>query len=169
MQIFICVAHPAALPAAQHAIEHGEWIGMVTQLGPTPKAAYWLPDAGAPEPADDATETKWHQTATWIDPAHRGRGVAKLLIEAGVAHARESLRGTVEQARLRAFTGPNNAVSKSLYGSRGFPAVGFCTIREAVVGNGNEEFGFLGRKDWPGSMMDDRLGVLMEKVVRRGE
>lgn len=152
-------------------IENGDWVGMVTQIGPTPKVVYWFPQAGADEPLGDELETKWHQTATWIDPAHRGRGVAKQIVEAGVNFARESVTGSVVQARLRAVTGPDNNTSKSLYGGRGFPHVGYCTIAEAVGANGNAEFGFHGKAlaELPVEMVEGRLGVVMERVVRKGE
>ena len=169
IQIFICVAHPSDLPLSQQSIEHGDWIGMVTQIGSTGKSEFWIRDAGAPEPLGDAEETKWHQTALWIEPAHRGKGVAKLLIEVGVDYAKRSLVGSLRQARIRAFTGPSNEGSMGLYASRGFPAVGKCTITEAVVANGNEEFGFWGRWDWNAEMMGMRMGVVMERVVRREE
>jgi GNAT superfamily N-acetyltransferase len=170
VHIFICVAHPSTLSESLLGIENGDWVGMVTQIGPTPKDVYWLPEAGAEEPLADALETKWHQTATWIDPAHRGRGVAKQIIEAGLQFATESIQGSVVQARVRAFTGPQNDTSKSLYGGRGFPAVGLCTVGEAVKGNGNAEFGFHGRRveNLPAELRELRLGVVMERVVRKG-
>ena len=145
---------------------------MVTQIGPTPKHEYWLgKESGCPEPDGDETETKWHQTALWVDPAHRGKGVAGLLIGEGVRFARDSLRGEegLKQARIRAFTGPDNEGSKMLYGKQGFPVVGKCTIREAVGANGNAEWGFWGRWDWGAEMLDSRLGVVMERVVGREE
>jgi GNAT superfamily N-acetyltransferase len=167
IRIFITVVHPSTLPSELHTIEHGDWIGMVTQIGPTPKAEFWLPDSGCPEPEGDDIETKFHQTALWIEAAHRGKGVAKQLIEAGVAYAKESIEGSVTQARVRAFTGPSNEGSLRLYGSRGFPAVGKCTIREAVIANGNGEGGFWGRWDWGEEMLGVRVGVIMERVVKR--
>ena len=169
VHIFVCVAHPADLPEEWLAIENGDWVGMVTQIGPTPKETYWFKEAGAPEPLGDREETKCHQTATWIDPAHRGRRLAKKIVEAGVNYARESIVGEVRQARIRAITGPTNEVSKGLYGSRGFPVVGACTINEAMGANGNAEYGFHGRQDWPVEMMMSRQGAVMERVVRKGE
>jgi GNAT superfamily N-acetyltransferase len=167
IQIFICVAHPSTLPEELMTIDHGSWVGMVTQIGPTGKEAYWLgSESGCPEPEGDEVETKWHQTALWVHPEHRGKGVAGLLIQKGVDYARGSLRGEVKQARIRAFTGPQNEGSKKLYGGKGFPVTGKCTIREAVGANGNAEWGFWGRWDWGAEMLDSRLGVVMERVVK---
>jgi ribosomal protein S18 acetylase RimI-like enzyme len=167
IHLFICVAHPPDLAAEFHDIEHGIWVGMITQIGSTPKSIYWLPDSGSQEPLDDSVETHWHQTATWIDPAHRGRGVAQQLIETAVSYAAESIQGSVRQARIRAFTKSDNMASQKLYLGRGFPPTGLITIKEAIVGNGNAEFGLLGRSDWPDEMMNSRVGVLMERIVGR--
>lgn len=167
VHIFICVAHSeASSPSLPISILHGAWVGMVTQIGPTPRSIYELPHSGAPEPLDDAYETHWHHTGTWIDPAHRGRGVAKQLIETAVAYATES-NGVdgVRQARIRLFTGPDNMTSVGLYGSRGFSKVGFVTIPEAVAGNGNGEYGFLGRTEYTENDRNDRLGIILERVV----
>jgi GNAT superfamily N-acetyltransferase len=166
VHVFICVAHPPNLAPELHTIEHGVWCGMVTQIQ-SRKSIYWLPETGADEPLEDALETHWHQTATWIDPAYRGKGVAKQLIETGVAYAADTIKGSVQQARVRAFTTPHNEASKKLYFSRGFPAVGLCTVREAITGNGNADYGLLGRWDWPDEIMKRRLGVVMEKVVKK--
>jgi hypothetical protein len=60
IHIFICVAHPADLPDELMSIENGDWVGMITQIGPTPKEGYLLPESGAPEPLSDDLETKWY-------------------------------------------------------------------------------------------------------------
>lgn len=169
VHLFVCVAHSSTLPEDQHTIEYGHWVGMITQIGPTPKEAFWMKLYGGAEPLDDALETKWHQTSTWIDPAHRGRGVAKQTIEAAVAYAAESMTGTVTQARIRAITGPDNMLSKALYGGRGFPVAGKCTILEAMVANGNSQYPFHGRTDWPEEIMKARIGVVMERIVKRSD
>jgi GNAT superfamily N-acetyltransferase len=182
--VFVCVAHPSNLDPKLQDIEHGVWIGMVTQIGPTPKDIYWLPprleihemetgpapDPGNPEPLDDALETKWNHTGTWTHPAHRGKKVAKQMIEAAIAYAYESMTGDVTQIRVRCFTGPDNKSSISLYGSLGFSIVGKCSIAEAMVGNGNSGYPFQGRpnKEWE-NVWHARLGVAIERVVKKGE
>jgi GNAT superfamily N-acetyltransferase len=167
LSVFICVGHPASLPAEKHDIEHGIWVGMVTQIGPTPKKTFWLPESGTSEPLDDNLETKFHQTATWVDPAHRGKELSKQIIQAAVASAAETLTGDVEQVRIRAFRSPANQVSKGLYGSLGFPTAGKCTITEVMIGNGNPQYPFHGRTDWGDERMNTRMGIVMEKVVRK--
>lgn len=166
VDVFVCVAHSPDAQSEVQSIDRGSWVAMVVQIGPTPKRIYWLPDSGCPEPREDDLETKWHQTATWVDPAHRGKGIAGLLLEAAVDHARwvtERRGGT--HARLRAFTGPDNEASKGLYGHFGFPAAGRCTIAEGMAANGNADWPFHGRGDWPEEMLHTRQGVIMERVV----
>ena len=168
-EVFVCVAHPGGVDGSQYTIEQGTWVGMVTQIGPTPKETYWLKDSGAPEPLEDAAETKWHQTATWISPAHRGKGIGKQLVDVALAFAAESITGSVVQTRVRAFTGPGNEVSKRLYGSSGFAIVGRCTILEAMLGNGNAIYPFHGRtvEEWGDEIMSGRYGIIMERVIRK--
>jgi len=167
VDVFVCVAHAADLPSMHYDIEHGSWVGMVTQIGPTPKEIFWLRESGAPEPLSDELETKWHQTATWVDPLQRGKGIAKQLIEAAVDFATKSMTGAVRQVRVRAFTGPDNEISKKLYGGLGFLPVGKCTVAEAMLGNGNNMYPFRGRTDWTEELMQARIGVVMEKVVEK--
>jgi GNAT superfamily N-acetyltransferase len=167
VHVFICVAHPLNLAPELYDVEHGSWVGMVTQIGSTPKSVYWLPESGAEEPLDDGVETHWHQTATWNEPAHRGRGIGKQLVETAVAYASKSIVGDIQQARVRAFARPGNEASRRLYVGRGFVHVGSVTLGEAIVANGNAEFGFLGRFDWPESLVKRRAGMLMEMVVRK--
>lgn len=151
-------------------VEKGAWVGMVTQIGPTPKSKFYLPLAGSEEPLGDDRETKFHQTGTWIDSSHRGKGLSKLVINAAVDWAiEESWKGDKEQVRVRAITGPANAVSKGLYGGLGFPVVGKCTINEAMRANGNEMYPFHGRADWSEEMLNRRGGVVMEKVIKKGD
>ena len=167
VHLFICVAHPPNLPVECQDIEHGAWVGMVTQIGSTPKSIFWLPDSGCPEPLEDDLETHWHQTATWIDPSHRGRGLAQQIIETAVKSVAQSIVGSVKQARVRAFIGPYNEASKKLYGSRGFLQTGNCTIAEAMDANGNKEYLFQQGVEITEEMMNQRMGVIMERFVRR--
>ncbi|KAF2669813.1 hypothetical protein BT63DRAFT_423802 [Microthyrium microscopicum] len=165
IDVFICVAHAASLASELHDIEHGHWIGMVTQVGPTPKEVFWLRDSGAPEPLDDELETKWHHTGLWVDPAHRRKGISSQLIKAALEHAAKTLTGTVQQTRFRLFAAPGNEGSPGLYGSLGFTHVGKCTIPEAMAGNGNATYPFRGIEKWSEEELQRREGVILEKVI----
>ncbi|KAF2436778.1 hypothetical protein EJ08DRAFT_2591 [Tothia fuscella] len=164
--IFICVAHPGTLLVEKETIEHGHWIDMVTLIDPTPKDVFWIRQSGASEPLDDSEETKFHQTATWMDPAHRGKGLSKQLINSAIDFATKSLDVKVKQLRMRAITGPTNEQSKRLYGGLGFSIVGGCTISEVMFADGNARYPFRGRTDWEEDVMIRRNGAVMERLIR---
>lgn len=169
MHIFIVVAHPGDLPESKMDIEKGAWVGMVTQIGPTPKEEYWLPESGCPEPSSDSVETRFHHTGTWIDHAHRGKGLSKLLIRTALdwAESTSFVRERIEKVRFRAIMGPTNDLSTALYGKFGFERCGRCTISEAMKANGNEGIPFQGRTDWPEEFLSGREGVVVERLVRK--
>lgn len=150
-------------------IEKGAWVGMVTQIGPTPKDEYYLPESGCPEPLSDAVETRFHHTGTWIDRAHRGKGLSRMLIKIALDSAESTsfAKEGIEQVRIRAIMGPTNDLSMSLYGKFGFVRCGTCTINEAMKANGNEGIPFQGRRDWPEEVLSRREGVVVERVTKR--
>lgn len=171
VNIFIVVAHPTELSEAEMTIEKGAWVGMVTQIGPTPKSEYWLSLSGCEEPLSDSEEAKFHHTGTWIDSAHRGKGLSKLVIRAALDWAEETGFKTdgVEQVRFRVITGPTNNFSMALYGKFGYLRCGKSNIPESMKANGNEGIPFHGRTDWPEAIMKGREGVVMERVVRKSD
>jgi ribosomal protein S18 acetylase RimI-like enzyme len=74
-----------------------------------------------------------HKAYVWsmyVAPAQRGRGLARLLMQAAIAHA-ESMRG-IRQVQLSVTS--NNAAATALYLSLGFTEYG-CE-REALCVNG---------------------------------
>lgn len=152
-------------------IEKGAWVGMVSQIGPTPKGEYWLPKSGCPEPLSDSVEMRFHHTGTWIDHAHRGKGLSKVLIKAALdwAESTSFAKEGIEQVRFRAIMGPTNDLSISLYGKFGFVRCGKCTIPEAMKANGNEGIPFQGRTDWSEEFLSGREGVVVERLVRRSD
>ncbi|TLD27457.1 GNAT family acetyltransferase [Venturia nashicola] len=171
VNIFVVVAHPGDLPESQMDIEKGAWVGMVSQIGPTTKEEYWLPESGCPEPLSDLVETRFHHTGTWIDHAHRGKGLSKILIKAALdwAESTSFARENIEQVRFRAIMGPTNDLSMSLYGKFGFVRCGKSSINEAMKANGNEGIPFQGKTDWPVEFLSGRGGVIVERIVRKSD
>ncbi|KAL3423329.1 GNAT family [Phlyctema vagabunda] len=136
--IFLCVAHPPDTPAEQQTLNRGEWVGKVTLLGPLSKHSFELPKSGrgdaGPLGAED-DETRWQMTALYTSAAHRGRGLAKMLIAGAVQFA--STEGRPEPARVRIFINPTNGLVKRLYESLGFIIAGTVTLKEAFRQNGD--------------------------------
>lgn len=141
--VFVCVARQVTEEAAQVTGDlDGEWVGVATFFGPIPKKNYELaPESGTPEAGLDEQETKWHMTALYTSPEHRGRGLAKSLIEGAKAYARVQTRAlstTAKSFRMRIGVHPKNLAVITLYSELKFVDVGRATGREAFVANGDE-------------------------------
>ncbi|KAF4637731.1 hypothetical protein G7Y89_g337 [Cudoniella acicularis] len=160
---FIAVAYtPGTLPE-QQTIDAGDWIGSATLLGPKPKLDYELKESGEEVPGEDDEEGKWQMTAVFSAPEHRGRGVAKMLVEAAVDFAANE--GDRKACRVRIMIHPDNAVVKRLYDGMGFVDAGRCTLSEAFVQNGDESLlPADGGKGEPEKYFN-RLGLIMEKIA----
>lgn len=153
MTVFVCIAEPTAeslaqLPTGRESDSpdlgelDGEWVGAGTVFGPVPKVAYELaPESRSPETGADGEETKWQMTALYTSPEHRGKGLAKNLIEGVKTYARThtlSILPLSKRIRLRIMIRPDNVVVCSLYSTLGFLDAGRATGREAFVANGDE-------------------------------
>jgi GNAT superfamily N-acetyltransferase len=159
---FIAVAYPSTFTAEQQTIDTGDLVGSATVLGPVPRKHYHLPLSNGPAIGEDDEETKWHMTAVYNSPEHRGKGVAKLLINYAVQFA---TKGGRLRSRMRIVIHPKNIVVKHLYNSLGFEPAGNCTFVEAVTANGDEH---LLPEDGGASDPEKYLargGVVMEKVM----
>ncbi|KAF7365632.1 N-acetyltransferase domain-containing protein [Mycena venus] len=143
--VLVCVAHPAAESdhnSGEAPTLDGEWVGSAILRGPIPGNDYALPpDSGAPPFGSDDTETKWQMTAVFASAAHRGRGLGKLLIQAGKDYAMVQTPGLIIQrpakARLRVLIHPDNLAVLSLYSGTGFVDVARTTGQEAYRTNGD--------------------------------
>lgn len=181
VHIFVAVAYPPNTPAEKQTIENGEWVGKVTLLGPTIKDVYELPESGGPTPASDEEETKWQMTALYSEPAHRGKGLGKKIIESALQFARSysasshdaEMNGTAnsfqsarkaKQIRARIMIHPDNTVVVKMYQDLGFVDAGKCTLREAYVTNGDAHL--LPEGGGPPERYDSRRGLVME-VLRK--
>jgi RimJ/RimL family protein N-acetyltransferase len=111
-------------------------------IGPTPKEEYWIKESGGVEPAHDSIELKYHHTAAWIHPAHRGKGLSVRMVESAIGYAEVMAckGGNSYSVRIRASTTARNTASLKLYEKCGFKRQGLCTYPEAMKANGNEEY-----------------------------
>lgn len=189
--------HPAGLAEEDLSIEGGEWVGQVLMLGPQRREVYELKDSEGPDLGADGQaegeETRWHLTALYADPGHRGQGVAKQLVNAAVAFAKgydpskeqadpvaELLANGVPTAaervvngehkkgpkrvRVRLFSRPDNEAALGMYQHLGFENAGKCTLAEALTGNGDaDQLPKDGGWSDPGRF-HNRKGVVMERI-----
>ncbi|KAJ7626586.1 hypothetical protein DFH06DRAFT_1228015 [Mycena polygramma] len=148
--ILVCVAHPIVQPNDGSGIVlsglGGEWVGSAILRGPVPGHEYALrSDSGPPTFGSDEVETKWQMTAVFASAAHRGRGVGKMLIQAGKDYATaltsdgqaRLISQRPAKVRLRVLIHPDNLVVLSLYSATGFVEVGRTTGQEAYRTNGD--------------------------------
>ncbi len=177
----------------------GQWVGFAAVRGPMKYSDYYVtPDMNLPIPENPHVEARWHVYDLYTLPAHRGRGLAKLLVNACIdtavqytrllalsPRAYEGLRtdnggggdssvSTDEKlqfARIRLFMDPKNAWLITVYENLGFRGAGRVTLEEGFRANALDE-----------SVPDDtrvneemerlwhaRFGVAMEQVVGIGE
>jgi ribosomal protein S18 acetylase RimI-like enzyme len=165
----IYAGNDAVIDAAVGLLLSAEWAGMVTLNGPVPFEAYHIPQSGQPHAADPSTETRWHMHNMYTSYAHRGKGLAKLLIKSVMEYATLRSReiGPDVKARVRLFCNPKNPVVMGLYRGAGFGSVGTVTLEDAFIANGDPE-GVPkdsaeteeGRAKW-----HTRYGIVMDKVV----
>ncbi len=165
LNTFIAVAYAPSTPLSKQTIDAGEWVGSATLLGPYPKSIYEIPESGGPESKDDVIETKWQMTSVYNSPAHRGKGVANMLIAGAIDYA--TLASKEKGMRMRIMIHPDNAVVKTMYEKFGFVDAGNCTLAEVYMSNGD---GNLVPADGGASHPEkyhSRRGLIMEKVVVR--
>ncbi|TVY20037.1 hypothetical protein LARI1_G002113 [Lachnellula arida] len=133
---FIAVAYSPNTKPEQQTIDAGDWVGSATLLGPTPKAVYDLPESGGPEIGGDDVESKWQMLGVYNSPEHRGKGIAKLLINGAIEYAAKEA-GVGRQSRVRIMIHQDNILVKQLYDGLGFMDAGHSTLSEALLANGD--------------------------------
>ncbi|KAJ7046456.1 hypothetical protein C8F04DRAFT_1064342 [Mycena alexandri] len=161
--VLVCVAHPAIqseeVKAGMAGLD-GHWVASGILRGPIAADEYAL-NGPPPTPistTDSGTveETRWQMTAVFASEAHRGRGLGKMLIQAGkdyaMAHTQtlglknpksdvvlhtSTQRPTKNSSRLRVIIHPDNLAVLSLYSGMGFLAAGRTTGQEAYRTNGD--------------------------------
>jgi ribosomal protein S18 acetylase RimI-like enzyme len=160
---FIAVAYEPGSESKQQTIDGGDWVGSATLLGSYPKSSYILSDSGGPEPGEDDVESKWQMTAVYNSPEHRGKGIAKMLIQSAVEFASKE-GGNGQRCRTRIMIHPNNVVVKSLYSRLGFVDAGLCTLAEAFLSNGDASLLPADGGASEPEKYHNRLGIVMEHV-----
>lgn len=162
---FVAVAYPAATAPEDQTLDTGDWIGCSVFIGATPKAIFEIPASGGPEVGSDEEENKWHMTFLYSSPLHRGKGVAKMIINGAeeyiVKDAQETGRKSI---RMRIFLAPTNEQAYKLYSRLEFVDSGKCTYMEAIAANGDAELlPACGGLSSPQKYLS-RDGLAMEKV-----
>lgn len=122
----------------------GEWVGTAILRGPLSACDYALRHEGEAPAEDEAEEdtdtdtTNWQMTAVFASAAHRGRGIGKMLVQAGKDYALAQARSMGKsKVRLRVIIHPDNLVVLSLYSKAGFVDAGRTTGKEAYRTNGD--------------------------------
>ncbi|KAJ7162921.1 hypothetical protein C8R46DRAFT_1352758 [Mycena filopes] len=133
--VLVCVARPAdSAGDGGSGLDSGDWVASAILRGPFTAQEYVL--NGAAPPADDA-ETRWQMTAVFASATHRGRGLAKMLIQAGKDYSLAQTAGPAGKTRLRVLIHPDNRAVLSLYSKMGFAETDHTTGQEAYRTNGD--------------------------------
>lgn len=180
--ILICVAtdhistvNGSAASDDEAALIEGEWVGFAAIRGPMKNEEYYVtPDMNLQMPEDPSTEARWHVYDLYTLPAHRGRGLAKQLVNACNATAVEytkalSLRSdnSLKQARIRLFMNPKNTWLTKAYENLGFQASGKVTLEEGFRANALDESipEDTRATEELEKMWHTRFGLAMEQVI----
>ncbi|KAG4443737.1 hypothetical protein IFR05_000826 [Cadophora sp. M221] len=163
LHTFVAVAYAANTPSELQTIDAGDWIGSATLLGPFTKDIFTIPESGGPEEGDDEVESKWQMTAVYNSPLHRGKGIAKMLIQSGIEFA--SQEGKRRESRVRIMIHPRNLLVKKLYEGLGFVDAGNCTLAEAYVSNDDAEMLPSDGGTSESEKYHVRLGLIMMRVT----
>lgn len=106
---FIAVAYAPGTSLEKQTIDAGDWVGSATLLGPRTKVEFDLPKSGGPEIGGDEAERKWQMCAVYNNPEHRGKGLAKMLINGAVDFATKEA-GVGRRSRVRIIIHHDNLV-----------------------------------------------------------
>jgi GNAT superfamily N-acetyltransferase len=139
MNIFLAISYGPDTPESLQTVDRGDFVGAATMFGPVPKSEFELKESGAEEPGEDEVEGKWHMTAVYNAPGHRGKGVGARLIQGGIDFALEVDGESKKRTRVRVFLAPTNFVARNVYEKLGFKDAGKCTRVEAMKANGDQE------------------------------
>lgn len=170
--VLICVANSdeSSSVTMEDVLLSGEWVGMATIRGSLPYSTFHIPDSGQPVPSDPDLETRWHLCNLYTLQAHRGRGLAKKLVNASIEAARDQTGaldgGDKLKARIRLFCNPEKTFLVTMYKRMGFQEAGMITLKEAFVANGDAEL--IPEDTWSEEKRgtwERRYGLSMEKIV----
>ncbi|KAH9220437.1 hypothetical protein DL95DRAFT_383367 [Leptodontidium sp. 2 PMI_412] len=163
LHTFVAVAYAANTPPELQTIDVGDWIGSATLLGPFTKDIFTIPESGGPEVGDDDVESKWQMTAVYNSPLHRGKGIAKMLIQSAMEFASQEVKR--KGSRVRIMIHPRNVLVKKLYEGLGFVDAGNCTLAEAYLSNGDAEMLPADGVASDPEKYHVRLGIIMMRVA----
>ncbi|KAH8797351.1 hypothetical protein F5884DRAFT_848306 [Xylogone sp. PMI_703] len=163
LHTFIAVAYAPSTKPEQQTIDAGAWVGSATLIGPVPKTRYELAESGGPPIGEDDMESKWQMAAVYNSPEHRGKGVAKMLINTAINFAEKEGKGS--RTRVRIIIHPDNIVVKRLYDGLGFIDAGRCTLVEAYVTNMDDDMVPPDRGESDPEHYLRRGGLIMEKIL----
>ena len=180
--ILICVAtnqdsviNDSAILDDETALIEGEWVGFAAIRGPMKYEDYYVnPDMNLQTPENPSVETRWHVYDLYTLPAHRGRGLAKQLINKCNATAVEYTKAlsissdkSFKQSRIRLFMNPKNTWLIKMYERLGFQASGRVTLEEGFRANAVEESIPVNTRETEEleKTWHTRFGVAMEQVV----
>lgn len=151
--------------------ESGEWVAIVTVRGLLVReGGLWGGNEqdGGEEEESEGDATGWQVLSLWVDVEHRGKGLAGGVCGAAgewaARQGKEEGRGKERGCWVRAMIKPDNGASLGLVRKMGFEVWGRCTLREAVVANGDVvPVGWEGeREKW-----EERSGWVLGRKVER--
>jgi ribosomal protein S18 acetylase RimI-like enzyme len=138
----VCVKTTDPDLSPEDALLSGDWAGYSAVRERVSIEEYYAhEDMGQPVPDHPELETRWHIYDLYTMPAHRGRNVAKKLIDGCIALVERAIAtdgADSRRARIRLMVNPANVWLVKWYGKFGFKDSGMATLRQGFTANGWE-------------------------------
>ncbi|KAJ5776559.1 uncharacterized protein N7511_001570 [Penicillium nucicola] len=137
---FICTASRIAENDISNDIEP-KWVAQVTFLGPQAEQDFTIPIDTRNFPVITSTSEKqerWQMLGLFTHPSHRGKGIAKTLTR----NALDYLTTRQDRTRdiiVRLMVKPGMHATIKMYQQLGFVEVGYCSLANALIGNGDRQ------------------------------
>ncbi|KAL6719562.1 hypothetical protein ACLMJK_003804 [Lecanora helva] len=133
----VVVAHETAAHGLE-SLDNGEWVGMMSLLGPLSKFEYFGSDSESSEIKSDDEEVRFDMSSVYINPSHRG-GEATLQMFEQVLNVIRSLAddllspppGTIGSARIRGTIAPSNTNGFGFQEALGFRSIDWWSKAQA--------------------------------------
>jgi ribosomal protein S18 acetylase RimI-like enzyme len=138
----VCVTTTDASLSPEDVLLQGDWAGYAALRERVSYEQYYAaPEMNQPVPEHPELEERWHLYDLYTLPAHRGRNVAKQLMDGCIALVENALTmdDSSKKARIRLMANPTRSWLIDWYRRFGFIEGGRANLRQGFVANGMQD------------------------------
>lgn len=139
-RFLVCVKATGCTRSPEDLLLQGDWAGYAALRERVSIEDYYLAP-GQPVPEDPRLEIRWHLYDLYTVPVHRGRNVAKKLVDGCVAVVESDLAmdNSSKTARLRLYANPSYSWLINWYERFGFNEGGRVNLRQGFVASAMQD------------------------------